>query len=47
MDNGARWALVLIENKRHFLKVPGDIMEHVGSVFHGSLAAPAQKALGL
>jgi len=47
MDNGARRALVPIENKRHFLEVPGDIMEHVDPIFYRDPATAAQKALGL
>jgi ATP-dependent Lon protease len=30
MDNGARRALVPLENKRNFLEVPGDIVEREG-----------------
>jgi ATP-dependent Lon protease len=46
MDNGARRALVPIENKRQFLEVPGDIMEHVDPIFYRDPATAAQKALG-
>jgi ATP-dependent Lon protease len=31
MDNGARRALIPLENKRHFLEVSGDIVERVFS----------------
>ena len=34
-DNGVKRALVPIENKRQFLEVSGDIMEHVDPVFYG------------
>jgi ATP-dependent Lon protease len=47
MDNGARRALVPIENKRQFLEVPGEILEHVDVIFYGDPAAAAQKALGV
>jgi ATP-dependent Lon protease len=45
MDNGARRGLVPIENKRQFLDVPGDILEHVDVIFYGDPATAAQKAL--
>jgi hypothetical protein len=32
MDNGAKPALIPIENKRNFLDVPADIMEHVDPI---------------
>jgi ATP-dependent Lon protease len=47
MDNGARRALVPIQNKRDFLEVPGDIMERIGPSFCRDLATAAQRALGL
>ena len=34
-DNGAKRALIPIENKRNFLDVSADIMEHVDPVFYG------------
>jgi ATP-dependent Lon protease len=34
-DNGAKRALIPIENKRNFLDVSADIMEHVDPVFFG------------
>jgi ATP-dependent Lon protease len=37
MDNGARKALVPIENKRHFLEVSADIIEQVDAVFYGDV----------
>ena len=33
MDNGARRALVPLENKRNFLEVSGDIVERVDPIF--------------
>jgi ATP-dependent Lon protease len=33
-DNGAKRALIPIENKRHFLDVSADIMEHVDPIFY-------------
>ena len=47
MDNGVKRALVPIENKRQFLEVSGDIMEHVDPVFYGDPKAAAFKALGM
>lgn len=47
MDNGVKRALVPIENKRQFLEVSGDIMEHVDPVFYGDPKSAAFKALGM
>ncbi len=47
MDNGARRALIPVENKRHFLEVSGDIMERVDPVFYGDPMTAALKVLGL
>jgi len=47
MDNGARRALIPIENKRHFLEVSADIMERVDPIFYGDPIIAAMKALGL
>ena len=47
MDNGARRALIPIENKRHFLDVPADIMERVDPIFYADPLTAAMKALGL
>jgi ATP-dependent Lon protease len=44
MDNGARRALIPIENKRNFLDVPSDIMERVDPVFYGDTKTAAMKA---
>jgi ATP-dependent Lon protease len=47
MDNGARRALIPIENKRHFLEVSADVVEHVDPVFYGDPLVAARKAIGL
>ncbi len=46
MDNGAKRALIPIENKRDFLEVSGDIVEQVDPVFYGEPKTAAFKALG-
>jgi ATP-dependent Lon protease len=46
-DNGARRALIPIENKRNFLDVPADVVEHVDPVFYGDPKTAAMKVLGL
>jgi ATP-dependent Lon protease len=46
-DNGARRALIPIENKRHFLEVSADIIERVDPIFYGDPLTAAVKALGL
>ncbi len=47
MDNGARRALIPIENKRNFLDVSSDIVEQVDPVFYSDPVTAAMKALGL
>lgn len=47
MDNGARRALIPIENKRNFLDVPADVMERVDPVFYGDVMTAALKGLGM
>jgi ATP-dependent Lon protease len=47
MENGARRALVPLENKRNFLEVSGDIVENVDPVFFSDPQTAAMKALGL
>ena len=47
MENGARRALIPLENKRHFLDVPADIMERVDPIFYGDPMTAALKALGI
>jgi ATP-dependent Lon protease len=44
-DNGVNKALVPIENKRQFLEVSRDIMEHVDPVFYGDPKAAAFNVL--
>ena len=46
-DNGAKRALIPIGNKRDFLEVNADIVEHVDPVFYGEPKAAAFKALGI
>ena len=46
MDNGARRALVPVENKRHFLDVSADIVERVDPIFYGDPLTAAVKAMG-
>jgi ATP-dependent Lon protease len=47
MDNGARRALVPLENKRNFLEVSGDIVERVDPVFYSDPMTAAMKSLGI
>jgi ATP-dependent Lon protease len=47
MDNGAKKALIPLENKRSFLEVTGDVVEHVDPIFFGDPKTAAFKALGL
>ncbi|HEY5248593.1 MAG TPA: S16 family serine protease [Dermatophilaceae bacterium] len=47
MDNGARRALIPIENRRSFLEVAADIVEHVDPIFYGDPKSAALKALGV
>jgi ATP-dependent Lon protease len=47
MDNGARRALVPLENKRHFLEVSADIVERVDPIFFSDPMTAAMKALGM
>jgi ATP-dependent Lon protease len=47
MDNGAKRALIPIENKRQFLEVNPDVLEHVDPIFFGDLRQAAFKSLGL
>jgi ATP-dependent Lon protease len=46
-DNGAKRALIPIENKRHVLEVSADIIEKVDPVFYGDPKAAALKSMGL
>ena len=47
MDNGAKRALIPIENKRQFLEVNPDVLEHVDPIFYGDQRQAAFKALAL
>ena len=46
-DNGAKRALIPIENKRSFLDVSSEIMEDVDPIFYGDPKTAAIKVLGL
>lgn len=45
-DNGAKRALIPIENKRNFLNVSADIMEHLDPIFFGDPKTAPMKVLG-
>jgi ATP-dependent Lon protease len=45
-DNGAKRALIAIENKRNFLDVSADIMEQVDPIFFGDPKTAALKVVG-
>jgi ATP-dependent Lon protease len=45
-DNGAKRTLIPIENKRNFLDVSADIMEHVDPIFYGDPKTAAIKVIG-
>jgi predicted ATP-dependent Lon-type protease len=47
MDNGARRALIPLENRRNFLEVSGDIVERVDPIFFSDPITAAMKALGM
>jgi len=47
MDNGAKRALIPLENKRHFLEVSGHIIERVDPIFYSDPMTAAMKALGM
>jgi ATP-dependent Lon protease len=47
MDNGARRALIPLENKRNFLDVSGEIVERVDPIFFSDPMTAAMKALGM
>jgi len=46
MENGARKALIPLENKRNFLEVSGEIVERVDLVFYSDPIAACNKATG-
>ena len=47
MENGARRALIPLENKRNFLEVSGETIERVDPIFYGDPQSAATKSLGL
>lgn len=47
MDNGARRALIPIENKRNFLDVSADIIERVDPIFFSDPITAAVKGMGM
>jgi ATP-dependent Lon protease len=47
MENGARRALIPLENKRNFLEVSGEIVEKVDPIFFSDPQSAAMKALAL
>lgn len=47
MDNDAKRALIPTENRRQFLEVNPDVLEHVDPIFYGDLRQGAFKALGM
>jgi ATP-dependent Lon protease len=47
LDNGARRAMIPIENKRNFLDVSADVLETIDPIFFGDLRTAGAKALGL
>lgn len=47
MENGARRALLPLENRRHSLEVPADIVEKVDLVFYSDPQTAATKSLGI
>jgi ATP-dependent Lon protease len=47
MDNGAKKVLIPVENKRHFLEVPGDVVAKVDPIFYPDPLHAALKALGI
>ena len=47
MENGAKRALIPLENRRHSLEVPADIIEKVDLVFYSDPMTAATKSLGM
>ena len=45
MDNGARRALIPLENKRSFLEVSGDVIERFDPIFYADPMTAAMKGL--
>jgi ATP-dependent Lon protease len=46
MDNGAKRAPILVENKRDLLDFSAEILEHMDSIFYGDPKAAVMKVLG-
>jgi len=47
MENGARRALIPIENRRQFLEVSGDVAERMDPIFYSDAPVAANKALSI
>ena len=47
LDNGAKKALIPIENKKHFFDVSGEIAEAVDPVFYKDPTTADMKVLGI
>jgi ATP-dependent Lon protease len=47
MDNGAKRALIPLENKRQFFEVSGDVLEKVDPAFYSDCLTAAGKAMGV
>jgi len=47
MENGARRALIPIENRRQFLEVSGEVAERLDPIFYSEPHVAANKALGI
>ncbi len=47
MENGAKKVILPVENKRHLLEVPGDILDAVDPIFYADPVTAARKACGL
>jgi len=47
MDNGARRALIPLENKRNFLEVAGDIVERVDPIFFSDPMTGGDEGVGM
>jgi ATP-dependent Lon protease len=47
MENGAKRALIPIENRRQFLEVSGDVVERMDPIFYSDAPVAANKALSI
>jgi ATP-dependent Lon protease len=47
MENGAKRALLPIENRRQFLEVSGDVAERMDPIFYSDVPVAANKALSI